>query len=67
MNQPEAIFSSVDRAGCRQEVEMTEAQAAALASGRAVAYFPRDERVALNSDGSLTFRESALPEYRDAA
>ncbi len=46
---------------------MTEAQAAALASGRAVAYFPRDERVALNSDGSLTFRESALPEYRDAA
>lgn len=67
MNEPRATFRCVDGAGNRHEVELTEAQAVELATGRAVAYFPRDEKVALNGDGSLTFRESAVPQYRDAA
>jgi len=67
MSDSEATFSSVDSDGNRHEIEMTRGQVHELAAGGAVAYFPRNERVALNSDGSVTFRESAVPEYRDAA
>ena len=50
-----------------RETEMDAGQVLDLCSGKAVAFTVRDERVAVEDDGTIVRRESALPEYRDAA
>ncbi len=49
-----------------EEVEMSAAQVLDLGAGRVVAYAVRDD-VAVEEDGTIVSRESAIPDYRDAA
>jgi hypothetical protein len=47
--------------GTVHETEITESQALDLAAHKAIAYFPRDQRVLVDGDGTITFRQSAIP------
>ena len=49
------------------EVEITAEQARDLAACQPISYFPRDERVLVDDDGTITFRESAIPQQLDDA
>jgi len=53
--------------GSIHETEITPAQALDLGAGEAIAYTPRDEQILVNDDGTITRRESAVPELADAA
>ncbi len=50
-----------------RETELDAGQVLDLCSGKAIAYAVRDEQIAVEDDGTIVRRESALPEYRDAA
>lgn len=58
-----------DENGDSREVELDAAQVLDLGAGKAIAYFPHDERVYIDEDGTITERESAIPppDYPDAA
>jgi len=58
---------SVPADGEVRETEMDAGQVLDLCSGKAVAYTVRDERVAVDENGAIVHRDSAVPEYRDAA
>lgn len=60
-------FSCVEQDGTRREIAITPAQALDLGAGEAIAYTPRDEQILVNDDGTITRRESAVPEQADAA
>jgi hypothetical protein len=49
-----------------RETEITAEQAQDLAGGLAIAYYPRDERVLVGDDGTITRRESAVPDLPPA-
>jgi len=60
------VFRGVDLHGDVHEVELTRDQAVQLAGG-SLAYFARDEQVAMNEAGRVVYRESAAPQLPDAA
>ncbi len=41
---------------------ITREQAATLRAGRAITFFPRDEGILVDDDGTITRAESAVPE-----
>ena len=47
--------------GTIDETELTAAQALDLASGRPVGYAVREERLAVEEDGAIVKRDSAVP------
>ena len=47
--------------GTVRETELTAAQALDLASGRPVGYAVREERLAVEEDGTIVKRDSAVP------
>jgi len=47
--------------GTIHETEITTEQALDLGAGAPIAYFPHDERVLVDDDGTITTRNSALP------
>ncbi len=53
--------------GTVNEVELTPEQASDLQAGRAIAYTPRDEAVLIDDDGTIIWRESAIPQKRHEA
>jgi len=53
--------------GTKNETEITAEQAFDLGAGNPIAYFPRDERVLIDDDGTITHRESAIPQQLDEA
>ena len=55
------IFSAKNADGSFEEVEMTAAQALDLGAGKAIAYFPHDERLSIRDDGTIVHRQSAVP------
>jgi hypothetical protein len=61
MTEQTYTFRSRNLDGSINEVEMTENQARTLMAGRAVAWWPHDERVLVEEDGTIVFRESAVP------
>ena len=50
-----------------RETAMDAGQVLDFCSGKAIAYTVRDEQIAVEDDGTIVHRESAVPEYRDAA
>ena len=52
--------------GTINETELTAVQAATLATGRAIAYTPRDGRLLVDEDG-IIHSESAIPQQLDEA
>jgi len=52
---------SIDTDGIINEVEITPEQALDLGAGQPIAYFPHDERAAVDDDGQIIHRESARP------
>ena len=60
-------FRSTNGDGTINEVELTPEQALDLGAGKAIAHFPRDERVSVDNDGRIIRRESAIPQQRDEA
>ncbi len=60
-------FRAVELDGTVREVEMNADQVLDIASGKPIAYYPRDERVTVGADGTITRRrESAVPAAREA-
>jgi len=55
------------RDGTIRETELTAAQALDLGAGQPISYFPRDERLLIDDDGTITVRESAIPQQLDEA
>lgn len=60
-------FRSTNKDGTINEIELTPEQALDLGSGRAIAYWPRDERTLVDDDGTIVYRESAVPKQLDEA
>lgn len=58
-------FRSVGQDGTVHEVKITGPQALDLGAGKPIAYTLRDERILIDEDGTITTRESAVPQYRD--
>jgi hypothetical protein len=52
--------------GSRNETEITAGHALDLAAGQAVAYFPRDEHIAVDEHGTIIRRDSAVPQSLDS-
>lgn len=60
--EPTYIFRCVESdTGTVREVDLTADQAAQIGRGGVLAYFPRDERISVDSAGRLVRRESAIP------
>ena len=59
-------FRSKNLDGTIDEVEMTAEQAHNLTSGRAIAYWPHDEKILVGDNGEIIRHESAIPETPDA-
>lgn len=57
---------SVGQDGTVHEVEITPEQALDLGAGKPIAYVPRDEGFRVDEDGTITTRESAVPQYRES-
>ncbi len=53
--------------GTTHEIEMTTGQLLDVNAGKPVAYFPRDERILIDEDGTITRHESAIPQQPDEA
>jgi len=53
--------------GTIRGVELTPEQALDLGAGQPIAYFPRDERLLVDEDGTITHHASAIPQMRDDA
>jgi hypothetical protein len=60
-------FRSTEQDGTIREIELTPEQALDLGAGKAIAYTPRDERIVVDDDGTITYREDARPATREAA
>ncbi len=60
-------FRSTNKDGTINEIELTAEQAFDLGNGRAIAYFPRDQRIAVDEHGTIVHRESAVPQQLDEA
>ena len=58
---------SINPDGTKNETEITAEQALDLGAGKPITYFPRDERLLIDEDGTITHRESAIPQMRDEA
>ena len=58
-------FRSTNRDGTINEIELTPEQALDLGSGKAIAYFPRDERLLLDEDGTIVHHGSAISQQLD--
>jgi len=50
-----------DENGVVHEVALSAGQVLDLGQGRAIAYFPSDEQVLVDDDGTIIRRESAVP------
>lgn len=50
-----------DQDGTKHEVELSPEQALDLGAGKAIAYFPHDERILVDEAGTITRREDARP------
>lgn len=48
--------------GTAHEIELTAGQVLDLGAGEAIAYFPRDEQILVDEDGTIIRRESARPD-----
>ena len=53
--------------GTIRETEVTTEQALDLGAGVPIAYFPRDERLHIDDDGTITIRRSTIPQQLDDA
>jgi len=53
--------------GTIRETELTAEQALDLGAGLPITYFPRDERLLVDDDGTITHHEDARPQMRDEA
>ena len=54
-------FRSKNSDGTINEIELTPEQAIDLGNCRAIAYFPHDERIAVDGDGRIIHHQSAIP------
>ena len=59
-------FRSRNVDGTLNEVAITPEQALDLAGGRAIAYFPHDERITVDEDGTIIYHQDARPRHRDS-
>ncbi len=62
---PTYTFRSRDQDGTINEVESTPEQALDLGSGRAIAYWPHDEKILVDDAGQIIKHESAIPVTSD--
>ena len=60
-------FRSTNSDGTVNEIALTPEQALDLGSGKAIAYFPRDERILIDDNGTIEYHESAMPQQLDNA
>lgn len=53
---------STNRDGTKNATEITPEQALDLSAGKPIAYLPRDERILVDDDGTITTHDVALPQ-----
>lgn len=59
--EPNSYLTTVHADGSVRETEMTTDQWREIEAGRPVGYYPHDEQVLVDDDGTVVHRQSAVP------
>jgi len=67
IEDPDCTLTTTYSDGTTHKTKITPEQAFDLSAGKAIAYFPRDERVLVDDEGQITHHDDARPQYPEAA
>ncbi len=64
MTEPTITLNFPEQDGTVRQFEVTAAQALDANAGRPIAFTPRNERILVDDDGTITYREDARPQRK---